>query len=198
LPDAEGLNGPPCINDNDVLISLDVTSLFTNVPLNLALDGLQKRWPLIESKTNIPKNEFLSADLIFLSNFFTFNNVIYKQIFGTPMGSPLSPVIADIVMRDLETACLHKLNFNLTFYHRYVDDIILTIPPDKLDLILNTFNSYHERLHFTFELEVNRSLSFLDLRLIISNNIIYIDWFQKSYFSADFCRFIQTIHCVTK
>jgi len=178
------------INDNDVLISLDVISLFTNVPLNLALEGLQKRWTLIESKTNIPKNEFLSAvDLIFSSNFFTFNKVIYKQIFGTPMGSPLSPVIADIVMRDLEITCLHKLNFNLTFYHRYVDDIILTSPPDKLDIILNTFNSYHERLHFTIELEENRSLSFLDLRLTISDNTIYIDWFQKNSFSGRFLSF---------
>jgi len=178
------------INDNDVLISLDVTSLFTNVPLNLALDGLQKRWPLIESKTNIPKNEFLSAiDLIFSSNFFTFNNVIYKQIFGTPMGSPLSPVIADIVMRDLETTCLQKLKFNPIFYHRYVDDIILTIPSEKMDSVLNTFNSYHERLQFTIELEVNRSLSFLDLRLTISDNTIYIDWFQKNTFSGRFLSF---------
>jgi len=28
----------------DVLISFDVTSLFTNVPLNIAIDGISKRW----------------------------------------------------------------------------------------------------------------------------------------------------------
>ena len=29
----------------------------------------------------------------------------YKQIFGTPMGSPLSSLFVDIVMEDLEIDC---------------------------------------------------------------------------------------------
>jgi len=31
----------------------------------------------------------------FLTTFFSFNNKIYKQAFGAPMGSPLLPIIAD-------------------------------------------------------------------------------------------------------
>jgi len=178
------------VENDDVLISLDVTSLFTNVPLNLAMDGIESRWPLIQPHTKIPKDEFLFAiKFIFSSTYFTFNNVIYKQTFGTPMGSPLSPVIADIVMRDLENDCLRKLNFELTLYYRYVDDIVLTSPVEKIDLILNTFNTYHKRLKFTIELEDNRSINFLDLRLTITNNIIYIDWFQKKTFSGRFLFF---------
>jgi len=65
------------------------------------------------------------------------------------MGSPLSPVIADLVMRDLETVCLNKINCQLTLYYRYVDDIVMAGPSDKIDLILTTFNEYHERLKFT-------------------------------------------------
>jgi len=49
------------------------------------------------------------------------STTIYKQTYGTPMGSPLSPVIADVVMQDLETACLNRINCQLTFYFRYVD-----------------------------------------------------------------------------
>jgi len=52
-----------------------------------------------------------------------------------------------------------------------VDDIILAAPNDKIDLILESFNNYHERLKFTVELEKDRSLSFLDLLITISNNI---------------------------
>jgi len=91
------------------------------------------------------------------------------------MGSPLSPVIADVVMRDLETACLNRINFQLTFYFRYVDDIVMATPSDKIDVIVETFNNYHDRLKFTIEYEESRSLSFLDLLLTISNNTIYID-----------------------
>jgi len=65
------------------------------------------------------------------------------------MGSPLSPVIADLVMWDLETVCLNKINCQLTLYYRYVDDIVMAGPSDKIDLILTTFNEYHERLKFT-------------------------------------------------
>ncbi|EFN65965.1 hypothetical protein EAG_11497, partial [Camponotus floridanus] len=36
------------------------------------------------------------------STFFRFNGIIYKQIFGTPMGSPLSSICADLVWQDLE------------------------------------------------------------------------------------------------
>jgi len=61
------------------------------------------------------------------STYFTFNNKIYKQIFGTPMGSPLSPIIADLVMRDLEENVLNSLNIRPIMYYRYVDDIIRTL-----------------------------------------------------------------------
>jgi len=71
------------------LFSLDVVSLFTNVPLNLALDSINRRWEHVERFTKIIKEEFLSSiEFILSSTYFTFGNRIYKQIFGTPMGSP--------------------------------------------------------------------------------------------------------------
>jgi len=97
------------------------------------------------------------------------------------MNSPLSPVISDVVMQDFETV-LNRINCQLTFYYRYVDDIVMAAPRDKIDLIFKTFNDYYNKLKFTIEYEENRSLSFLDLRLIISNNLIHINWFHKKTF----------------
>jgi len=70
-----------------------------------------------------------------------------------------------------------------------MNDIILATPKDKIDLILESFNNYHERLNFTVEYEKDRSLNFLDLRIMISNNTIYIDWFHKETFSGRFLSF---------
>jgi len=56
-----------------------------------------------------------------------------------------------------------------------MDDIVLAAPSDKIDFILESFNNYHERLKFTVEFEKDRSLSFLDLWIMILNSTIFTD-----------------------
>jgi len=57
-----------------------------------------------------------------------------------------------------------------------VDDIILAVLENKASYILDTFNSFHDRLKFTIELENSRCLSFLDMLLKMStDNEIIID-----------------------
>ena len=70
---------------------------------------------------------------------------------------------------------LRKLNFSPIFYFRYVDDVITCIPHDKVDEMVTIFNAYDDRLQFTYELENNNSMSFLDV-LIIKNeeNISFV------------------------
>lgn len=81
------------------LISLDVVSLFTNIPLDLAIAGIRERWRLISSNTNIPLEQFvLALKLVLNSTCFTFNRKIYKQTFGISMNSPLSPIISDVTL----------------------------------------------------------------------------------------------------
>ena len=68
---------------------------------------MNEQWSFITKECSLPKNEFLGAIRFVLdSTFFSFDNKLYKQSFGTPMSSPLSPVIADLIMRKLETVSL--------------------------------------------------------------------------------------------
>lgn len=95
-------------------MSLNVISLFTNVPIKLALQGINNRWSYIKTSTNIPKDEFLNlVQFILTSSYFCFDNIIYKQTFGIPMGSPLSPTIADNVLQDIENKALFKIGTKL-------------------------------------------------------------------------------------
>jgi len=67
--------------------------------------SILNRWTLIEKNTNIPKDDLIGAiKLILSSTYFTFNNKIYRQTFG----SPLSPIIANLVLQDLEERALEK------------------------------------------------------------------------------------------
>ena len=70
------------------------------------------------------------------------------------MGSPLSPIAADIVLDDFESKCTASLSFQLPFYFRYVDDIITAVPFNKIEIIKNTFNSYNHKIQFTIEKEL--------------------------------------------
>ena len=179
------------IDDDSLrLVSLDVVSLFTNIPINLALQVLDRRWEEIKIHTNIDRNDFLHAvSFVLESNVFLFNGTYYKQVFGTAMGSPISPVIANIVMEELETVSLSKVHFNLIFYKRYVDDIITCLRLEDLQILLDTFNSFHARLQFTHEIEKDSCLSFLDTIVIRSNNRIITNWYHKPSWSGRYINF---------
>ncbi|KYN18734.1 hypothetical protein ALC57_08963 [Trachymyrmex cornetzi] len=43
------------------LVSLDVISLYTDIPTDLAIDALSNRWDCICENCNLPKNEFIKA-----------------------------------------------------------------------------------------------------------------------------------------
>ena len=81
------------IPDNYVMLSLDVSSLFTNVSLPLVLKGIEKRWHHICKWTKILLQEFKDGiELLMNSTYFQFDNKYYKQIYVSPMGSPISPI----------------------------------------------------------------------------------------------------------
>jgi len=144
LPRAYGLMK---IHKENYLLRIIVSSINNpSYPLAAYLHSiiLKKRWEYISCNIKIPLNEFIIAiSLIINSTFFKFNNKFYRQIFGTPMGFPLSPMLADIVLQDIEEAALCRIPAELPFYIRYIDDILLAAPDDLLELTLEIFNSFH-------------------------------------------------------
>ena len=107
------------------------------------------------------------------------------------MGFAISSLLADMVMNDLEVTCLNKLKFKPSLYLRYVDDVILCIPKDKIKHVLEVFNCYQQKLQFTIEIEKDKKIPFLDLQLIRDNNKIITDWYQKSTFSGRILNFLS-------
>ena len=81
------------------LISFDVTSLFTNIPLSEAIDIAINL--IFENSPDIKftKRELRKLFRIATSEtHFTFNGSIFDQIDGVAMGFPLGPVLADLFM----------------------------------------------------------------------------------------------------
>ena len=80
------------------MVSFDVVSLFTNVPLEETISIiLEIIYDKNEINTNVPKKEM--KELLYLCTknaHFTLNNKTYVQIDGVAIGFPLGPVLAKI------------------------------------------------------------------------------------------------------
>ncbi|XP_055910736.1 uncharacterized protein LOC129945103 [Eupeodes corollae] len=112
-------------------------------------------------------------------NYLQFKDIIYKQIFGMPMGNPLSPTIADLVMDHLLDECLTECNAKPNFIVKYVDDIFAVMDKYKVADLLLILNGFHSKLQFTVENENNSSISFLDVKIHRMDTQLSFDWFQK-------------------
>ena len=162
------------------MVSFDISFMYSNIPNDLALRNVLSRWDLMEKNTSIPFQEFKRAISIILnSTFFKFNDEFYEQIFGLPMGSPLSPILADLVIQDLKNDIFNTLTTYIPFYFRYVDDIVLAAPINFIINILDFFNSYHERIKFTVDYGDDRGINFLDVKLLSDNGKIIFDLYKK-------------------
>jgi Reverse transcriptase (RNA-dependent DNA polymerase) len=180
---------------NFVIVSLDVVSLFDNIPLQLIKDSIDKHWLAIQNNCTLSKESFFNAlDFIFQTTYFAYDNNYYKKILGTPMGSTVSPIVAQYVMDDLLDTVIPNLPFNFTFIKKYVDDIICAIPANFTDDILQFFNAYNPHIQFTIELERDRKIPFLDTLLIRRDDkTVILDWHIKPTSSGRFMNF-QSFH----
>ena len=149
------------------LFSLDVSSLFTSVPLTETIAYLCQYIEDNQLDIGIPSDDLKELLLACTYNVqFLFNNHIYRQKDGVAMGSPLGPLLADVFMSKLENTQLRETIDELNFYKRYVDDILCISSRDaNLDAVLAVFNNCHPNINFTCENEVNGQISFLDVNI---------------------------------
>ncbi len=173
------------VRDDDIsLVSMDIQSMFNNIPVDLTISYINFRFNDLNSP--IDKTLLINIILFILkSAFFTYNNLIYKQTFGVPQGLPLSGTIADIFMIKLENEVMSSLNLPPLFYGRYVDDTIILADNTTINHIFNSFNSFHPRVIFTIEYSENNSINFLDVTITFTNNAkISLNWYHKKTWTA--------------
>ena len=167
---------------NYVLVSFDVVSLFTCIPRDLAVLTVENNWSLIEKYTSI-KNKDAFVKLIEFNlhaSYFIFRGAYYRQKSGTAMGNPLSPALADMVMNALLDDVLAKIDIPVPFVKKYVDDLLTVLPADKIEYVKNALNAFNPHIQFTYEVENDNRLPYLDMVLIrTENQTILTDWYKK-------------------
>ena len=165
-------------NPEGLICSLDVESLFTNVPvtdtINIICDYCYRT-----PDTSPPPiiNEKKLRRLLTLCTkeapFRHINGIMYRQVDSVAMGSALGVTFANYYMAHIENTVISDLTVKPKLYARYVDDCFLVVEDEQhLELIRREFQN-KSVLKFTKEISINNRLNFLDVA-IDSNGETYV------------------------
>ena len=176
------------------MASFDVESLFTNIPLDETINICIKK--LFGEKTKFKgftKNEFRKLmQFAVKDSLILFNGKYYIQNDGVAMGSPLGPHLANIFLCHNEEKWLSNCppQFAPIYYKRYVDDTFLLFSsPKHVKKFHKYFNSRHPNIKFTFELEENNQMPFLDVLVSRISGKFNTSIYRKPTFSGLYTNF---------
>ena len=159
----------PFDSSTDLLVSLDVTSLYTNIILKDTNFIINKINPLLGTLST----------LIMENNYFEYNNKLYHQQEGIAMGTNAAVSIANLYMAELIDNKIMSLP-NIRCYSRYIDDICFIYTGNKttLEKLIIEINSYHPKLKFTSVIS-NLALDVLDLTFYPKQGKLEYRTYQK-------------------
>ena len=157
------------------MVSFEVVSLFTNVPLAETIELVIERLYENNNSNAIPFEKRVFRQLMFMATqgLFMYNDKLYKQIDGMTMGSPLGSTLANFFLGYLEEKIFENdCNVVPKLHLRQFDDTnaLFDNKNDRFE-ILDMVNFQHNHIKFTIEQSVKaNTLSFLDIQVKLLND----------------------------
>ena len=149
-----------------MLVSFDVTALFTCVPVDQSLDVIFDKLsqdPTLPTRTTMTAAQVRDLLAINLkTTYFLYDGVIYAQVAGAAMGSPVSPIVANLFMEWFEESAIQTFQYEITIWRRYVDDTMVALCDSLLEDFTAHINSIHPAIQFTREEECDGTITMLD------------------------------------
>ena len=167
--------------DDHTLLTVDVSSLYTNIPHNEGITACEER--LSTRPIEEPPTWLITRLLRFILtlNFFEFNGNIYHQVSGTAMGTKMAPNYANIFMGSLEQKLLNAWPTKPVLWLRYIDDIFCIYPDTEMEAqrFVHYLNDQHPTIKFTAEISSD-TVHFLDVKVTRSpDNHLHTDLYRK-------------------
>ena len=133
------------LEPDEDLVSLDVVSLFTNVPVKEAIiiaanklfDNENIEKPDMSQSTFVKLLEMVSVNVLFCDREGTF----YRQTDGVAMGSPVAPLLANLFLSQFD----QELGSHSITYFKYVDDVIRSMLKGGKQFFVDFVNTMHEQ-----------------------------------------------------
>ena len=169
--------------------------MYTSIDLKAAEILLERK--ILRNLDLISGETVLEVDVIMnlvrlcnmFSYFFQFRGSFFEQVNGLSMGAPLSPLLANCFVENIETIALDSYFLKHKFWGRYMDDIISVwnYGVEELKSFLEHLNFWGGDLKFTVKLEEDKknnklnknSLDFKIYRKPTNNNR-FLSFFLRS------------------
>ena len=170
------------IRDSDILFSLDVQSLYTNIPIQQGIASVKQALSEHASTAKNRPDKFILTllELTLLRNDFQFNNETYLQTKGTAMGKKYAPAFANIFMHYWEQQALSSTNYTPLFWKRYIDDIFGTWrhSEDQLHTFIQHLNSINPNIKVSITHNLH-SINFLDCNVFKNHSKLSTKVYSK-------------------
>ncbi|XP_023237766.1 uncharacterized protein LOC111636698 [Centruroides sculpturatus] len=153
--------------EDEVATVLDYESMYPSVMIESCVEALlnfmYNNNPQLLSYTQDLEE---LASLVCHQSCFTFCGRIYRQKRGVPMGSPLSGILCELVVRRLERGVVRNFKEDVIHFVRYVDDIfILWKNNSRIHEFLNRINNNKDGLRLKLEQKSSLNVHFLDINI---------------------------------
>ena len=167
---------------NALLVTLDVSSLYTNIPHNEGITACRHFLDTRDRNSSTVGTKTLCdlIRMILTMNNFTFNDKHYLQIHGTAMGTRMAPY-ANLFLAKSETDALSRAPYQPHTWWRYIDDIFMiwTHSVDELHAFTSYLNNIHPTIKFTSNYSFT-SIPFLDVNVSVNSGNITTDLYTKA------------------
>ena len=143
------------LGPDEVMVCYDVRALFTSVPIQPALEVIEK---LLKEDTGLQKRTSMSTkhindilEFCLRSTYFTYRGKFYEQVEGAAMSSPISPIVANLYMESFEVRALQSSPNPPSVWKRFVDDTFINMKKAHKEEFLTHLNSVDNNIQFTTE-----------------------------------------------
>ena len=163
------------LKKEESMVSYDVTALFTSVPIPPVLKIIEEK---LTNDKDLPQRTSMNTrhiirllEVCLRSTYFVFQGQHFEQVDGAAMGSPLSPIVANIYMEHFETKALETAPHPPSLWKRLVDDTFVILETTYKEEFFQHINGIEEKIQFTAEnTRADGSLPFLDTLVTVKED----------------------------
>ena len=167
------------LQTNECITLYDVSALFTSVPIDPAINIIRRKLELdqeLHTRTSMKVEQFISLlEFCLNTTYFQFQGRFFEQVQGAPMGSPFSPIVANLYMEDFEIKAINTAEYPPRIWKRYVDDTCVIMEATKKKGFLEHINSIDPHIQCTTEdAQADGSIPFLDTIVVPQPDICLV------------------------